>query len=652
MMDAWGYAAVFARDDGSGGMDNGMVMGNEFGGSDFSFGNANSSRSAIINEFRFQTSKSIRTSTIILASFNVLAAFATAVGIIWDNYSTKKRNDPLFKLRTSGFTFVSSPDTFPLVLSFGIVIQGLVFAAAQSTGLSGMFTLGCTTTSQFMLPAVFIVPYIQLLFGLESSFRAIRKEAFAPRGKWTVTGTLVFLGAILLATFLVSHFIQPPSFCFPSLFWFVQRWKKGIFVAFIVIAALLFISSVIIFARLHSCCSVDITERIAASRLVYYLAIGIIPIALTIPFFYTLVFSDLRSAGQKPLNFSMIASVVVNLSGLTTGGLHLLLRANCLSPIGAAGKCEQVRKLQLKGDIRVSPGGRYEDMDSASYRSRRLDGTFSPRMEKEIEEEEERVQSPAGTPTYESSNPMRLNALPLASPRLDMPNFPESPRPSRIEALKTQIRKSSYSIFPRENNTKSFGLLPATTYTPSGASMTSMPGEDDDMSNLVPPPLVFGGGVRHRRTSSIGSHLSHATVQIGIRFSNAEEAPRIDSRYMSKVHDLGCPLESDKGKRPSPLATSGSDTEDDDGTLVNSLRDSSRLLERKALPFTPGLHEEPLTLSAAVYTPGNSTPVARVTSPKGVGFSDPPKRSSSPKAKPRCYKDNCTCDGLHRGQWI
>lgn len=171
MMDAWGYAAVWARDDGSGGMDNGMVMGNEFGGSDFSFGNANSSRTAILNEFRFQTSKSIRTSTIILASFNVLAAFATAVGIIWDNYMTKKRNEPQFKLRyveskgninghgrltlhhrTSGFTFVSSPDTFPLVLSLGIVVQGLVFAAAQSTGLNGMFTLGCTVTSQFMLP--------------------------------------------------------------------------------------------------------------------------------------------------------------------------------------------------------------------------------------------------------------------------------------------------------------------------------------------------------------------------------------------------------------------------------------------------------------------------------------------------------------------
>lgn len=51
------------------------------------------------NNFRFQAARSIRTSTIILSVFNVVAAFATAVGILWDAYATAKRNNPKFSFR-------------------------------------------------------------------------------------------------------------------------------------------------------------------------------------------------------------------------------------------------------------------------------------------------------------------------------------------------------------------------------------------------------------------------------------------------------------------------------------------------------------------------------------------------------------------------
>lgn len=54
--------------------------------------------------------------------------------------------------RTHGFTFVGPAESFPLVLSVGIVVQGIVFAIAQSTGLDHLLTLGCTITSQMMLP--------------------------------------------------------------------------------------------------------------------------------------------------------------------------------------------------------------------------------------------------------------------------------------------------------------------------------------------------------------------------------------------------------------------------------------------------------------------------------------------------------------------
>lgn len=44
-------------------------------------------------------------------------------------------------------------ETFPLVLSFGIIVQGLVFAAAQGQGMQMLFTdAGCDIIAQYMLP--------------------------------------------------------------------------------------------------------------------------------------------------------------------------------------------------------------------------------------------------------------------------------------------------------------------------------------------------------------------------------------------------------------------------------------------------------------------------------------------------------------------
>jgi hypothetical protein len=52
---------------------------------------------AIIDKLVFQDSKSVRTSTIILAAFNVLAALATAISILYDCYWSSKRCAPKYK---------------------------------------------------------------------------------------------------------------------------------------------------------------------------------------------------------------------------------------------------------------------------------------------------------------------------------------------------------------------------------------------------------------------------------------------------------------------------------------------------------------------------------------------------------------------------
>ena len=125
---------------------------------------------ALIESFVFQNSKSIRTSTIILASFNILAAFATAARILYDCYWASKRSNRSFKaswvdatpgekikLTRSSKWFILSihpAETFPLILSIGIGIQGLVFAGVSGTGLEALFIKGCGTIAQFMWPGM------------------------------------------------------------------------------------------------------------------------------------------------------------------------------------------------------------------------------------------------------------------------------------------------------------------------------------------------------------------------------------------------------------------------------------------------------------------------------------------------------------------
>ena len=61
---------------------------------------SNSTTSAMFfNELRFAAAKSIRTSTIILATFNAIAAFATALGILYQCYSSKRRNSRNFSFK-------------------------------------------------------------------------------------------------------------------------------------------------------------------------------------------------------------------------------------------------------------------------------------------------------------------------------------------------------------------------------------------------------------------------------------------------------------------------------------------------------------------------------------------------------------------------
>ncbi len=61
--------------------------------------NQTTTQQMFLNELRFSAAKSIRTSTVILATFNTVAAFATALGILCDSYFRARRNNKRFNLK-------------------------------------------------------------------------------------------------------------------------------------------------------------------------------------------------------------------------------------------------------------------------------------------------------------------------------------------------------------------------------------------------------------------------------------------------------------------------------------------------------------------------------------------------------------------------
>ncbi|KAM3465248.1 hypothetical protein NHJ6243_001804 [Beauveria neobassiana] len=486
------------------------------------------STNAVINQLRFTTSKTVRQSSIILASFNAVVGLVLALGIFGDCYWSAKRADPKMKLRTSMYKIIGPMNIFPFTLAIGIFIQGIITAVEQSKGLQGLLILGCLPISQVMLPTIFIVPYIQFVFGMETTVRAFRRRAFDSFGKWTISVCVALVVVSLIATYVVTRVVQPPNFCFASLFWFVQRYRVLCFALFTIISGSLLLGSVITFIRLYQSSTGGVIERIAASRMVYYMCIGAITNSIVIPFFASLTIHNDMEVSQLRGNLSMAAMVATNLTALTNGGLYVFLRTCHRSNIGRKGYFEMDREKQQKQTRR------------RQVRKSLMAETYTNQMEQ-----------PVSLPprVYQSDSPSGANRqsmvaesqIGLAQTSSATGSVNSAGSPNRSHA-----RKASYSVFPQQQppppqqqqtpalNAKPLSILPAATYTPPTLARGESAEVNDedleameidiirrDISSLLPPMPGFVPS--HQRDSSMGSS---ATVQIGLRLSNVNDMPR------------------------------------------------------------------------------------------------------------------------------
>ncbi|KFY39862.1 hypothetical protein V495_05724 [Pseudogymnoascus sp. VKM F-4514 (FW-929)] len=460
-------------------------------------GSAQTESQKLISSLVFENSKSIRTSTIILASFNGVAAFATAFSILYDCYCTSKRYGNSSNSKKLFLWAMHPAETFPLVLALGIVVQGLIFAIAQSFGLESLMIDGCSTIAQFVFPAIFLPSYIHIVFGVECAIRSLRKEPFRPRGKYDVTICLSVVVLMAIGSWIPTQISKQPNHCFASLMWFVTNFGIAGLGILSAIAFFAISSSVIIFYRLSTHKVIDQHQRIAASRVVYYLILKLVGLAFVTPWFVQMTI-------QEPtILTAMMATVVLNLVGLMTGALQLFLRANTATtsfrPKGTPGWSGKKHEIRMWGPNDLGFGGHILQPLSGPRSPASSSSEASFPREKYWPSTSESSQSPnrfdikTKDAKLSFSNPSPVT--PTGLPSRPNQNITTGSSPPRLQRHK---QSQSYSLFPNEE----VSISPSRSQEPSSIiSTTKLPSTTFKLpppqinlhpsAELQPPPSLF-----------------------------------------------------------------------------------------------------------------------------------------------------------------
>jgi hypothetical protein len=114
------------------------------------------------------------------------------------------------------------------------------------------------------------------VFGLECAIRSLRKGGFPARGKYDVSVCLAAIVLMLVITSIPTYARPETNYCFASLAWFVTRYGKMGLILLTACGGLAIVSATMIFHRLMTLTTTDQQQRIAASRMVYYLVLAVV----------------------------------------------------------------------------------------------------------------------------------------------------------------------------------------------------------------------------------------------------------------------------------------------------------------------------------------------------------------------------------------
>lgn len=103
------------------------------------------------------------------------------------------------------------------------------------------------------------------------AIRALKAERFAPKGKWTTTICIGIIAFLVLLTWMPTVAWPMYNRCIASLIWFPMRYELLMLVLLVILVGMFLILAAIISIQLMRTSNVDPNQRIAASRMCYYL---------------------------------------------------------------------------------------------------------------------------------------------------------------------------------------------------------------------------------------------------------------------------------------------------------------------------------------------------------------------------------------------
>ncbi|KAH6642745.1 hypothetical protein C7974DRAFT_447440 [Boeremia exigua] len=615
--------------------------------SETSWSSTNSTR-AVIASLQLAQVQTTRTMHLALGVFSLALALLTVYRILSDARRAAALQVTLRKQRFNSLQNVHPAETFPLALACGAVLSQIIFVAVQSTTLYSVLSKNCRMLAMITYPAIFIMGYLTLVFGIETAFRSFKSERFAPRGKWNTIFCIAAVAFFSVLTWIPTIAWPMLNRCFGSLIWFPMRYDLLTLVLLVVLISMLLLLTAVISIQLMRSADIDPNERIAASRMCYYLILTAVIYILVVP----CQIQSLQKNFDAALGGSRFAEASLFSSGMVISFFHLFLRTNAnrlvIRPIDEMRAQSKQKRPRLRffgpSDLEMNisgpmglQGGRRPDsrqgLIDVGPEKNRFD--FDP----EYFERPDRVI----TPGSKLQSPIDLTKWPLP-PDLEEPKETTKKRGH-------ERNKSSYSIFP--TRAEDVPRLPATVYNPARAAKgesrisklamrrfnrrSSVTDVSQEFESMDKPHPFFAGRARHASTDS------SATVQIGLRFSlapatlatvkyasptapNVPKLARTDTD--SSGSTLGLPIQS-----PSPTAilrpavfsppTPAKPSPARTPAFPLTPSDSSAYLQaqrEKVLPAAPARADSPPVLSGLRMNPVTPAASVAASSPTSATF--------------------------------
>ncbi|KAL8856768.1 MAG: hypothetical protein Q9178_006605 [Gyalolechia marmorata] len=440
---------------------------------------------------------------LVLAVVNVAAACGIIATIFYDalvlaksRSLSKKPKERIFLRGLSRVVEIHPAEALPLATSIAIAIQGIIYVAVQSIGLDTLLA-NCESTAKVVWPALWIAPYTIFVFGLDTGARSLQGKRFPAQSRLSLLVCIVAILVAVLLTWIPSYIFPSQDLCLATLVWWTTKYAN---IGLTICSGILFTNAVcalVITSQLMRTVDIAHNQRIAASRAVYYLVVSASLMTLIVPFFAQ------RTLQKNALRAAWVAEVSLNLFGLITFILHILLRSNAdrmaIQPLEGTRRVKKRLKFFGPSDLEMTlhtpwpvdlqkEKCQYTDDTSRSMTAPRTD---VPLAASEAEREASQNADLMNEIVAEYSRPVR------------------SPPPVLLLSH-TPGKRSCYSIFP---TFRSAMLRNSTSTTFS---------QDVDTESLSLPKLLASSN--HKREIS---EQTSATVQIGFRLSSLSKSQRL-----------------------------------------------------------------------------------------------------------------------------